>query len=183
MTFSIHPGRGSHARPSLVTFSYFESVNTHAITKHRPLAQIFDTCALIFSSSSFSQFTPTAYHVAASHPSPGDNHQRTWGRSERTRGQAKMAGWNSICFICTRALHSFISFAHCRLSSTVIPRFPRPPSHHPSSLTSVSLVPALHLLPPSTPFWQYGTHPFFHMPKPSRCPVVLQGNFPCTVHL
>ena len=27
---------------------------------------------------------------------------------------------------------------------------PRPPSHHPSSLTSVSLVPALHLLPHST---------------------------------
>ena len=27
--------------------------------------------------------------------------------------------------------------------------------------TSVSFVPALHLLPPSTPFWPYGTHPFF----------------------
>ena len=37
---------------------------------------------------------------------------------------------------------------------------PRPPSHHLSSLTSVSLVPALHLLPPSTPFWPYDTHPF-----------------------
>ena len=36
-----------------------------------------------------------------------------------------------------------------------------PPSHHPRSLTSVSLVPALHLLLPSTPFWPYGTHPFF----------------------
>ena len=36
-----------------------------------------------------------------------------------------------------------------------------PPSHHPSSLSSVFLVPALHLLPPSTPFWPYGTHPFF----------------------
>ena len=38
---------------------------------------------------------------------------------------------------------------------------PRPPSHHPSSLTSVSLIPALHLLPPSTPFWPYDTHTFF----------------------
>ena len=38
---------------------------------------------------------------------------------------------------------------------------PRPPSRHPSSPTSVSLVPALHLLPPSTPFWPYDTHPFF----------------------
>ena len=45
---------------------------------------------------------------------------------------------------------------------------PRPPSHHPSSLTSVSLVPSLNLLPPSKPFWPYGTHPFFHMPKPSQ---------------
>ena len=38
---------------------------------------------------------------------------------------------------------------------------PRPPSHHISCLTSVYLVPVLHLLPPSTPFWPYGTHPFF----------------------
>ena len=38
---------------------------------------------------------------------------------------------------------------------------PRPPSHHPSILTSVSLVPCLHLLRPSSPFWPYGTHPFF----------------------
>ena len=37
----------------------------------------------------------------------------------------------------------------------------RPPSHHPSSLTSVSLVPVLHRLRPTTPFWPYGTHPFF----------------------
>ena len=38
---------------------------------------------------------------------------------------------------------------------------PRPRSHHLSSLTSVSLIPALHLLPTSTPFQTYGTHPFF----------------------
>ena len=38
---------------------------------------------------------------------------------------------------------------------------PRPPSHHPSSLTSVSLVPALHLLPPSTTFWSYCSDPLF----------------------
>ena len=37
---------------------------------------------------------------------------------------------------------------------------PRPPSHHPSSLTSVYLVPALHLLPTSTAFWPHGNHPF-----------------------
>ena len=38
---------------------------------------------------------------------------------------------------------------------------PRPPSHHPSSLTSVSLIPTLHLLSPSILFWPYDTHPFF----------------------
>ena len=37
----------------------------------------------------------------------------------------------------------------------------RPPSHHPSSLTSVSLVPVPHWLRQSTPFWPYGTHPSF----------------------
>ena len=37
----------------------------------------------------------------------------------------------------------------------------RPPSHHPSSLTSVSLLLVLHWLRPPTPFWPYGTHPFF----------------------
>ena len=31
----------------------------------------------------------------------------------------------------------------------------------PSNLTSVYLVPVLHLLSPQTPFWPYGTHPFF----------------------
>ena len=37
-----------------------------------------------------------------------------------------MAVWNSIIsFICTRALHSFISFAHCSASSTVIPLLPK----------------------------------------------------------
>ena len=43
-----------------------------------------------------------------------------------------------------------------RSTSTVIPLV-----LNPSSLISVSLVPDLHLLPPSAPFWPYGTHPFF----------------------
>ena len=38
---------------------------------------------------------------------------------------------------------------------------PRPASHHPSSPTLVSLVPALCLLLPSTHFWPFYTHPFF----------------------
>ena len=42
-------------------------------------------------------------------------------RSERTQCQAKMDQWNSFSYICTRSLHSFRSFAHCRAASTVIP--------------------------------------------------------------
>ena len=56
-----------------------------------------------------------------------------------------------------------------RAASTVIPLLPRDVTvdvtvdviHHPSRITSVSLVPDLRLLPPSTPFWPYGTHTFF----------------------
>ena len=45
---------------------------------------------------------------------------------------------------------------------------PWPPSHHPFSLTSVYLVPALHLLSPSTPFCHTVLIHSFHMLKPSQ---------------
>ena len=64
------------------------------------------------------------YHVTASLPFPCDNHQIMGGRSERTQRQAKMAALNSLSYICTRALHAFRSFAHCRAASTVIPLLP-----------------------------------------------------------
>ena len=73
-----------------------------------------------------------------------------------------MAALNSFSYICTRALHSFLSFAHCRAASTVIPLLPKAiftPTIQP--ITSVYLVPVIHLLPPSTPFWPYDTQPFF----------------------
>ena len=66
-----------------------------------------------------------SHHVTASLPSPCDNHQRMGGRSERKQGQAKMTAWNSFNYICTRALHSFRSFAHHRAASTVIPLLPK----------------------------------------------------------
>ena len=43
--------------------------------------------------------------------------------------------------------------------------------HLHTSLTSVSLVPVLHRIRPSTPFWPYGTHPFslhFHYSSPTH---------------
>ena len=65
------------------------------------------------------------HHVTASYPSPGANHQSTGGLSEITQCQAKMAAWNSFSYICTRALHSFRSFAHWRAAFTVIPLLPK----------------------------------------------------------
>ena len=43
---------------------------------------------------------------------------------------------------------------------------PRSPSHHPFNLTSIFLVPALHLLPPSTPIHS------LHMSKPCKYSVI-----------
>ena len=72
-----------------------------------------------------------------------------------------MAAWNFFIYICTRlsTLSDLLlivaqpppSFLCCQ----------RPPSHRPSSLTSVSLVPVIHWLRLSISFWPYGTHPFF----------------------
>ena len=61
----------------------------------------------------------------ASLPCPCDNHQSTGGRSERTQCQTKMTAWNSCSYVCTRALHSFRSFAYCRADFTVIPLLPK----------------------------------------------------------
>ena len=62
----------------------------------------------------------------------------------------------SIIFTCTSAVHSF-------LLSRSLHRDPfdaKASSRHPSNLNSAYSVPALHLYPPSTPFWPYGTYPF-----------------------
>ena len=75
-----------------------------------------------------------------------------------------MAEWNSFSYICTTALDSFRSLIRAFLRS-LYRHFSvaqcMSPSSQPFSQTSVSLVPTLHLLPPSTPFWPYDTHKFF----------------------
>ena len=78
-----------------------------------------------------------------------------------------MAACNSISNICTKTLHTLLSFAHCRAASTVIPLLPKPTftrSTQPNLCLPRTRRP---LTSPPTPFWPYGTHPFFHMPKPS----------------
>ena len=139
MTFSLHQGSG---------YSHVKSDNTHTINNIHPLAHILDICPLIFSHYALFTVYPTG------------------GRFERKNGQAKMVAWNSFCYMCTNALHSFRSFVHWRAASTVIYLLPKATfTLSIQRITSVSLIPALHLLPPSASFWPFGTHPFFPHPQ------------------
>ena len=54
-----------------------------------------------------------------------DNHQSTGGRSERTQSLVKLLPENSFSYTCTGALHSFLSFTHCRATFTVVPLLPK----------------------------------------------------------
>ena len=133
MTFSLR--QGGVVMSSQIT-------HTHTIINIHPLAHMLHI------------------HVTASNHSPGDNHTSTGGRSERTQGKQK---WPSETHSVTDVPGLSTLSDLSRIDGQPPPSFlccPKPPSHHPSSLTSVSLVPALHLLPPSTPFWPNDTHPF-----------------------
>ena len=125
MSFSLH--QGWVVMPSQIT-------HIHTIIKIHPLAHLLDSWASIFSSLPFFYILSQPHHVTTSLPSPGDNHQITGGRSERTRCQAKMATWNSFSYICTRALHSFRSLAHCRAASVIslLPKATFTPSIQPN---------------------------------------------------
>ena len=151
MTFSLHQGR-------VVISSQITHTHSHQQTPHSP-----HTWHLRLGFHNLLPFWNLfqSHYVPAFLPSPGDNHHRKGERSERTLWQAKMAAWNSFSYICTRALHSFRSFAHCRAPSTVIPLLPKS-TFTLSSRITVSFAPVLHLLRPSIPFWSYGTHLFFH---------------------
>ena len=91
----------------------------------------------------------------------GDNHQSTGGWWERTQGQVKMAAWNSFNYICTWALHSFLSNAYYHAASTITPLLLKATFTPTIQPNLVSFIPTLHLLSPSTPFWPYSTPLFF----------------------
>ena len=122
---------------------------THKIIEYTPLSPYTWHLSLDLQHSSCPPFYSLSqpHHVTASQPYPGDDHQSTEGRSERTQCQAKTAACNSFSYICTMALHCFLSFAHCHPASTVIPQSPKA-TFTLSIPTSVYLVPAIHLLPP-----------------------------------
>ena len=103
------------------------------------IANIQGTCAFIFNSCAIFTVYPN---------------NTTWaggGRCERTQGHSKMAALNSIIYMCTRALHSFLTFAHCLAVSTVIPLLPQT-TFTPSIQPNLGLPRNLHLHPPSTLF-------------------------------
>ena len=97
----------------------------------------------------------------ASNLSPGNNHHNTGGRPKDHKAKQKcLHKTNSNTHVPGLCTFSYLS----RIAAQPQPSFlcfSRTPPHQPSSPTSVYLVPALYVHPPSTPFLPFGTHPFF----------------------
>ena len=89
---------------------------------------------------------------------------RAWegagGPKEHKAEQKLLRETHSVTYAPWLSTHSYLSCIVVQPPLSFL-CCPRQPSPHPSSLTLVYLVPALHLLLPSTPFWPYSTHPFF----------------------
>ena len=134
---------------------------THTLINIQPLARILEICAFISSSSAL--FTVYPNRIMYRHLTPlqvittrareggpkGHKAKQKWPRE--THSVTYVPGLSPLSNLLRIVAKPPPSFLCC----------PRPHSHHPSSLSSVSIVPALHFLPPSTPFWPDGTHPFF----------------------
>ena len=123
---------------------------THTVSNIHPLAHIHDTWALIFSSCALVT-NPLQVMTTMARLGSQKEHftkQEKWPCETQSVAYAPGLSLFSIFLPLSCSLH--------RHSSC-----PRPPSHHPFSPTSVYLIPILRLLPPSTPFWPYGTHQFF----------------------
>ena len=140
------PRRGSHVK----------SVNTHTQSSNTPLIPYTLHLCLDFQLLSPFYILSQQHHVMA--PSPfqvittrawqgGLKEHRAKQKWPRETIQLHIYGLSDLSLILTQHPPSFL---YC----------PRPPSHHPSILTSVSLVPALYLHPSTTAFWPYSTHPF-----------------------
>ena len=145
------PKRGSHVK----------SDNTHTIITIHPLAHILNICALIFSSCALFTVILTA---SCNGITPLPRWPPEHGRAVRKNTGTGKNGSVKLIHLHTYVPGLFTLSDLSRIDAQPPPSFVcclRPPSHHPSSLTSVSLVPDIHLLSSSTPFWPFGTHPFF----------------------
>ena len=100
---------------------------------------------------------PQPPHVTESHPSPSDN-QKSKGGCPKEHRASKNGHVKLIQFYLHQGSPLFSIF---RAASTVIPLLPK--AYFTPSIQPNLCLPRtdLHLLPPSTPFWPYGTHPFF----------------------
>ena len=67
----------------------------------------------------------TAHYLTASLPIHVITTRAWKGGQKEYSAKQKISAWNSFSSICTRALHSFRSFAHCLAASTVIPMLPK----------------------------------------------------------
>ena len=132
MTFSLHQGG--------------VIVSSHAI---HPLAHILDSCALIFSSCALFTIYPTSLQVITTRAREGGPKETGPSKNgHKVNSVTYVSGLSDLSRIVAQLPSSFLC---C----------PMPPSRHPSSLTLVSLIPALHVRPSSTPLWPYGAHRFF----------------------
>ena len=90
-------------------------------------------------------FTIYPNRIMQRHPTPLQvitTRARDGGPKEHSHKQE----WprETFCYICTRALHSFLSFAHCRAASNVIPLLPKAtftPSFQPNLGLPCTLTP------------------------------------------
>ena len=137
MTFSLHQG-------GVVMSSRIK----HTVITIHPLAHILDTWALIFSSCALFTVHPNRIslplHVITTRAREGSPKEHSakqkWPRE--TRLVSYVPGLSTL-------------FDLPRIVAQPSPSFLCCPSHHPSSLTSVSLVPVPHWLRPSTLFFPH----------------------------
>ena len=141
--------------------SLVKSDNTHTIVNIHPLAHILDIWTFVFSSCAL--FTVYPNRIMWGHPTPLQviTTRAQEGGLKEHRDKQK---WPRETHLVTYAPGlSTVSDLSRIDAQPPLPSLccPRPPSHHPFSLTLVSLVLALHLLLPWKPFWPNDTRLFF----------------------
>ena len=95
-------------------------------SKIHPLANILDTCSLIISSCAI--FAVYLNRIMYRHPTPLQvitARVQEGGPKEYRAKQKWPRKTHLVTYICTKALHSFLSFVHCHAITTVIPPLPR----------------------------------------------------------
>ena len=148
--FFLPSRRGGHVKSdSRLSFKY-----------NHPSSYLVGKCAL-WSATGWALFTlqQTASCNGLPPTHPAINRHCAGGRSESTQKPSNTAVL--FTYICTRALHSFLSFARCRTASAVIP--PLQADFTPWIQPTIGglLCPLLSThLHHRHPFYQYDTRPF-----------------------